>query len=94
MRLTIKSLLIEQVIKYVKLLILIVSQLDGTPDGIDENSTLDELGFNRLMCDDLAQRLNRYVKSINPSASVNNSEIDLSTTVQEVIDLILQKLPL
>ncbi len=76
----------------VKQMILDVSELDGSIDGIDNASALSDLNFNGNMCNDLAQQLNSYVKSAKPGAFVNNSEITSDMTVQQVIDLINQKL--
>lgn len=76
----------------VKQLIVDVSQLDETIDDLGDNTTLADQNFNGLMCDDLAQRLNSYVKSVTPGAWVNNAEITSDMTVKQVIDLVKGKL--
>jgi predicted acylesterase/phospholipase RssA len=76
----------------VKQRILDVSLLPGTISQIDNTSALSDLGFNNSMCNDLAQRLDTYVKSVKPGTWVNNAEITASMTVQDVIDLVTQKL--
>jgi hypothetical protein len=76
----------------VKQLILDVSQLNGSIDDIDNDSALSALNFNGNMCNDLAQQLDQYVKSVKSGTGVNNSEITSDMTVQSVIALIKQKL--
>jgi len=71
--------------------ILDVSALPGSINQIDKTKALSALGFNDVMCADLAQRLNTYVKTIKPAAYVNNAEIASDKTVQDVIDLINEK---
>lgn len=76
----------------VRQIILKVSELPGTPSDLDPTSKLSDLGFNTAMCNDLAGRLDTYVKTINPRAGVNNAEILPSMTVQQVIDLVKHKI--
>ena len=76
----------------VKQLIVDVSQLDETIDDLSSDTTLADQNFNGLMCDELAQRLNDYLRSVKPGASVNNAEITTDMTVGQVIDLVKGKL--
>ncbi|MDB5136389.1 MAG: hypothetical protein JWP37_2992 [Mucilaginibacter sp.] len=76
----------------VKQRILDVSQLNGSIDDINNDSALSDLNFNDNMCNDLAQQLDQYVKSAKSGTGVSNSEITSDMTVQNVIDLIKQKL--
>lgn len=75
----------------VKQLIVDVSQLDETIDDLSNDTTLTDQNFNDTMCEDLAQRLDEYVKSVKPGASVNNSEITSDMTVGRIIGLVKQK---
>jgi len=75
----------------VKQIILDISQLDGTINDIDPTSKLSGLGFNGNMCNSLAQRLNASVQALKASAFVNNSEITSDMSVQDVMDLVTQK---
>jgi hypothetical protein len=74
----------------VKQIILDISQLPGTIDEMDMDSTLSDLGYNANMCKELAQALNAYVKSKKPGTGVSNSQISEDMTVQDVIDLITE----
>ncbi|MGN6638094.1 MAG: hypothetical protein ACTHJ8_04225 [Mucilaginibacter sp.] len=76
----------------VKQLIVDVSQLDETIDDLSDNTTLTDQNFNALMCNDLAQRLDNYVKSVKPGTWVNNAEITSDMTVAQVIGLVKERL--
>jgi hypothetical protein len=82
----------SQIENDVKQIILDISQLPGTIDEMDNGSALSDLGFNGNMCNELAQRLDAYVKSKKNGAFVSNAEISSDMTVQDVIDLITKKL--
>ncbi|MEO7216307.1 hypothetical protein [Mucilaginibacter sp.] len=76
----------------VKQIILVISQLPGTIDDLNNDTTLPELGYTGNMCNQLAQRLDHYVKSKKTATGVSNAEIACDETVQDIIDLITKKL--
>jgi len=73
----------------VKQIILEISGLDGDIDGLSDDSTLSDLGFNDTMCRELAQRLDAYVKSKKLGTSIGSDDITTDMTVAEVVALVI-----
>ena len=76
----------------VKQIILEVSQLGGTADGIDNASSLDGLNFDNNMCSELTARLNTYINSKGSNNTINSRDINTGLSVQNIIDMVSQKL--
>jgi hypothetical protein len=76
----------------VKQILLDVSGLEGTIDGLTDDTSLSGLGFNDAMCRVLAQRLNTYVGGISPGTSVDTHDISQDMAVADVVKLITDKL--
>jgi hypothetical protein len=76
----------------VKQIILDVSGLGDPVDALDATASLSSLGFSDTMCSDLAEQLSTYINGQKPGASVNNDDISSDLTVQQVIDLVKQKI--
>jgi hypothetical protein len=76
----------------VKQIIITVSGLPGSASDLDDSSCLSDLGFTDTMCLDLAEQLDKYAKEQKPGTSVNADEISTGMTVQQIIDLIKQKI--
>jgi hypothetical protein len=68
-----------------------IAEIAGVPVP-DSSAALSALGFNDDMCSDLAEELDSYVKRIKPGSGVNDAEITSDQTVQNIIDLVNQKI--
>jgi hypothetical protein len=75
----------------VKQIIFTVSGLSGLASDLDDSSCLSDLGFTDTTCLDLAEQLNKYAEAQKAGASVKGDEISAAMTVQQIIDLIKQK---
>ncbi len=75
----------------VKQIIFTVSGLSGLASDLDDSSCLSDLGFTDTTCLDLAEQLNKYAKAQKAGAYVKGDEISTAMTVQQIIDLIKQK---
>jgi len=76
----------------VKSMILKVSGLPNEPANLADGTKLSNLGYNDVMCDDLAETLNDYVKSKKSGAKVISGELSPGITAGSCVKLIKNKL--
>jgi len=78
--------------KNVKSIILNVACLPDIPEKLADSTGLSELGYNDIMCDDLAERLDEYVKSKKPGAAVTSGELSTGMSAGSCVKLVNNKL--
>ncbi|MDB5111563.1 MAG: hypothetical protein JWR67_2677 [Mucilaginibacter sp.] len=76
----------------VKSIILKVAGLPDKPEKLSDSAYLWELGYNDIMCDDLAEELDKYVIAEKPASGVNSSELSTTITVEVCVSIIKLKL--
>jgi hypothetical protein len=76
----------------IKATILKVALLPDVPEQLPGASTLADLGYNDLMCDDLAEELDRYVKAHKPRSVIYATDLSTGMTVSDCIALVKEKI--
>lgn len=79
----------EQIEKEIKEIIIEVSGLNRQPEDLDDETTLDELGYITVMCNALASKLRKYIQSRHSSGNVENSDITPDITIEDVVKLVI-----
>jgi hypothetical protein len=81
-------MIMDQIERDVKTIILEVADKKPEPEKLDDETTLDELGYNDPMCGELAFKLRKYVKNHKPTGNINNADISTDITVGDVVKLV------
>jgi len=71
-----------------------IGEISGLRGPFDNGTTLGALNFTDDECSDLAEELDKYVKAKKPGIGVADSEITTDMSIQDIIDLVNQKLGL
>jgi hypothetical protein len=78
--------------KDVKSMILKVAGLPDEPGKLGDGTRLSDLGYLDIMCDDLAENLDHYVKSKKPGTKVMSGELSTGMTAGSCVKLVKNKL--
>ncbi|WP_121811286.1 hypothetical protein [Mucilaginibacter kameinonensis] len=82
----------EQTEKDVKTIIIKVSKLPGSAEGLEDGTTLGELNYNDPMCRSLESKLNQYVKEQGADERIDDGDLDPDKTAGEVVEIVEDKL--
>jgi hypothetical protein len=60
----------------------------GDPTFLNDDTVLSDLDFDDNACKALVNKLNTYVKTINPAASISRDDVTPDSTAGEVVELV------
>jgi len=77
----------------IKKIIIDVAQLNDQPEDLDDESSLDDLGYNYNMCRDLENRLNDFIENDQHCDQLlEDRDISADNTIGEVVEMVKDNL--